>query len=463
MGEFKIFIIAESQLGSEKISYHLGLNPDFKVTMFQSVDECLDQMAQDPHAVVLITEEDSKIIRQSFLKIKVNHPQTPVVLVSKPLDTDFKKNLTIFGEVEFLNLEDDHQKGLWDVMVKFNAEKIVGKTPQNPAPQPASSVELENTGREFGRTIIGQSAGMRELFDKMEKAAQSSITVSITGETGTGKELVARGIHEASSRAKSNFVSINVAAIPSELIESELFGHEKGAFTGAVGMKKGQFELANGGTLFLDEVAEMGQMLQVKILRVLQEREIQRVGGSTPIPIDIRLITASHKPLDIEVRAGRFREDLYYRVQGLGIHLQPLRERKEDILLLARHFINDVAVNSNRPAKALSVSAQKKLYNHGFPGNIRELRSCIELAYLMADGETISAKDISFSGSFRPLNLMEKEMTMVEYRHKIVAWYLEKYNGDVYLVAKKLDIGKSTLYRIIREMNKSKNDSESDH
>jgi DNA-binding NtrC family response regulator len=284
----------------------------------------------------------------------------------------------------------------------------------------------------------------------MEKATTNNITVSITGETGTGKELVAKAIHYNSTRKKKSFVAVNVAAIPKELIESELFGHEKGAFTGAVARRIGKFEEAHKGTLFLDEIGEMDLNMQAKLLRVLQEREVTRVGGNELVKIDVRLIVATHKNLLEEVQKGNFREDLYYRLLGLPIVVPPLRDRGSDIILLAKYFVEQFCKENKMPLLKISSEAQKKLLQYAFPGNIRELKAMAELAAVMANDDSIQPDDITFNATRNTADLLLRESTLKEYNQMILKHFLQKYDNNVLLVAQKLDIGKSTIYRMIK-------------
>ncbi|HOX84242.1 MAG TPA: sigma-54 dependent transcriptional regulator, partial [Chryseolinea sp.] len=305
---------------------------------------------------------------------------------------------------------------------------------------------------EFEKSIIGTSPAIKRTFSLLEKAVQTNISVSISGETGTGKELVAKAIHYNSKRKNKPFVAVNIAAIPRELIESELFGHEKGAFTGAITRRIGKFEEAEGGSIFLDEIGEMDPNLQAKLLRVLQEREVTRIGGNQVIKLDVRIIAATHKDLAEEVKGGRFREDLYYRLLGLPIHLPPLRERSTDVLLIAKHFLDQFANDNQMRKFKISEEAQQKLLQYPFPGNIRELKSIIELAAVMADEQELTAKDISFNSTTRMESFLYQEMTMQEFMYRIIRHYLNKYDNNVLDVAHKLDIGKSSLYRYLKEM-----------
>jgi two-component system response regulator PilR (NtrC family) len=239
------------------------------------------------------------------------------------------------------------------------------------------------------RVLIGTSAAMQRVYDLMAQVAATRTSVLVCGESGTGKELVARGIHEQSERREKPFVAVNCGAIPENLLESELFGHVKGAFTGAVNNKPGLFEVAHGGTLFLDEVGELPQTLQVKLLRALQEKQVRRVGGNADTAVDVRIVTATNRDLFAEAQAGRFREDLYYRLNVIQITLPPLRERMEDVPLLAQHFLEKFAREQGRPPCRLSEAALARILAYDFPGNVRELENSVERAVALCRGDEI--------------------------------------------------------------------------
>jgi transcriptional regulator with GAF, ATPase, and Fis domain len=243
-------------------------------------------------------------------------------------------------------------------------------------------------------TLVGRSQPMERIYERVGKVARADTTVLITGETGTGKELIAHAIHVNSARAKRPFVAINCAALTETLLESELFGHERGAFTGAVALKKGKLEIANGGTVFLDEIAELAPALQSKLLRVLQEHEFERVGGTHTIPIDVRIIAATNRVLPEEVAARRFRDDLYHRLNVVPIHTPPLRERREDIPLLAHHFMRRYAPKANRPLLGISDAALRCLTAYDWPGNVRELQNAIERAVVLGSCDEIVPEDL---------------------------------------------------------------------
>jgi DNA-binding NtrC family response regulator len=302
----------------------------------------------------------------------------------------------------------------------------------------------------FQKSIIGQSDRLKKVFRLIEKASRTNINVSITGETGTGKEVVAKAIHYNSDRKKKRFVAVNMSAIPKALAESELFGHEKGAFTGALARKAGKFEEANGGTIFLDEIADMELSLQSKILRVLQEREVVRVGGNENVNLDVRLIVATHKNLAQEVQNGTFREDLYFRIMGLPIELPPLRQRGNDILILAKHFAGAFAKENKLGTIQFSKEAKDKLLNYHFPGNVRELKAVIDLAVVMCEDNLILPDDITFSSVKKEDFMVSENKTLRKHTCDIVRYYLRQNNNDVISTAKVLDIGKSTIYKMIQ-------------
>jgi len=257
--------------------------------------------------------------------------------------------------------------------------------------------------RQFGlQNLIGHSDAMRRILDLIEKVADSDSTVLIYGESGTGKELVARAIHYRSDRMDKPLVPINCAAIPSDLLESELFGYEKGAFTGAHRTKIGRFEYANGGTLFLDEIGEMSPQLQVKLLRVLQEKSFERLGGVRPIQVDVRIIAATNRDLEKAIEEGKFREDLYYRLSVIPIHIPPLRERKEDIPLLVEHFLEKFNIEKGRSVSGVSPKAMEKLTEYSWPGNVRELENLIERLVVLKRTGTIEVEDLPEKIRFGP-------------------------------------------------------------
>jgi len=302
--------------------------------------------------------------------------------------------------------------------------------------------------------ILGRSAALREVLARAERVAPTETTVLLTGESGTGKELVARAIHYASPRAEGPFLAINCAALPETLLESELFGHEKGAFTGADRQKAGRFELAAGGTLFLDEVGELSPAVQAKLLRVVQEREFERVGGRATLRADVRIITATNRDLEQTVAAGQFREDLYYRLDVFTVHLPPLRDRGDDVLLLAEHFVRELGPQFGRGNAGLSREAREALLAHAWPGNIRELQNAVERALIMTDGGLITAAQLGItSRAARPARdgrahpeVSSTPDSLPELEKRMVLDALAKTKGNKSRAAKLLGLTRFQLY-----------------
>ena len=439
----KIYILEDDRWYGAMLEHHLSLNPDYQVSKFENEHAFFKALIDIPDVVTLdysLTEMDGG---QVLKKIKQLSPQTEVIIISGQKDIATAVGLLKAGAFDYIVKDEDTNDRLWNALLHLMEIKNLRKEVES------LKIELKKK-YDFSKTIVGQSDAIKRIFALIEKATQTNITVSLTGETGTGKEMVAKAIHYNSARQKFPFIAINVAAIPKELLESELFGHEKGAFTGASDKRIGKFEEANKGTIFLDEIGEMDPFLQAKLLRVLQEREITRVGGNSVVPIDIRIIVATHKNLLEEVKAKRFREDLYYRLLGLPIELPPLRERENDILILAKYFINSFCNENKLPIKSFSSEALQRLRSYHFPGNVRELKSIVELAVVMSDGETVEEKDINLNISGNSASLLMQETTLRDYELKIIQHFMEKYDNDVLVVAKKLDVGKSTIYRMIQ-------------
>jgi two-component system nitrogen regulation response regulator NtrX len=306
------------------------------------------------------------------------------------------------------------------------------------------------------QTMIGESYAMRQLREQVAMAAPTNGRVLIYGENGTGKELVARTIHALSRRRAATFVEVNCAAIPEELIESELFGHVRGAFTGAVADRRGKFEIADGGTIFLDEIGDMSLKTQAKVLRVLQEQTMEAVGGTTRIKVDARVLAATNKDLQAEIRGGRFREDLYFRLNVIPIFVPPLRDRQEDIALLADHFMADFAREYGRRMKTFESAARAALQHYPWPGNVRELRNVIERLMIMVPGEVISPADLSFldpSALTRPAapDAGGQRQTLHEARDQferdLILRTLAEQQGNMSRTAEVLSVERSNLYR----------------
>ena len=329
----KIFVVEDDPTYSKFLKYVFGLNPDYETVFFTTGKDLIAALHQKPDLISLDYTLPDLTGDEILKSIKDFDPDINVIIISAQEKIGTAVTLLKLGAFDYI-VKDQEAKDriLNSVSNALNKTTLVREIDR---------LKQEITIKyEFEKSIIGNSTAMRKVFDLLEKAVKSNITVSIYGETGTGKELVAKAIHYNSKRKSKPFVAINVAAIPRELLEGELFGYEKGAFTGAVTRRIGKFEEADEGTLFLDEIGELDQSLQAKLLRALQEKEVSRIGSNQIIKLDVRIVVATHKNLLEEVQAGRFREDLYYRLLGLPITLPPLRDRANDILILAKFFLD---------------------------------------------------------------------------------------------------------------------------
>lgn len=444
MNTFKIFIVEDDEIFAKVLKHHLSLNADYDVEIFTNGKSFLKNLYKNPSAVTLDFYLPDMSGLEILNKIKESNPDLPVVIVSGQQEISTAIELLKRGVYDYVLKDADTKTRLWNIMKNIR-ENVILK-------QKITILEEEIEKKyEYNNLIKGNSPPILKIFNMIERAAKTNISISITGETGTGKELVAKSIHYNSARSKNTFVAVNVSAIPKELIESEMFGYEKGAFTGANTRRIGKFEEADKGTLFLDEIGDMDLNMQAKLLRVIQEEEVTRIGGNGNIPLDVRIIVATHKNLKEEVQKGNFREDLYYRLLGMPIELPPLRDRGNDILFLAKYFVDEFCKKNKMNKLKISLEAQEKLKTYPFPGNVRELKAIMELSAVMADNDEILDTNINFGSTNNLDNFLAEEFTLEEYNKKIISYFLEKYNNKVRLVAKKLDIGKTTIYRMLKD------------
>jgi len=444
----RIFVVEDNEWYNKLLVYTLSLNPDYEVRSFFNARDFLNCLNESPDIVTLDYRLPDITGLDVLKRIRQENNDIQVILISEQEDIDMVVTLLKMGAYDYITKSNDIKERLLNTVQNIRNDLGLKKEIRTLRKEVQKKYD-------FRQGILGESPAIKSVYELIEKAVSTNITVIISGETGTGKELVAKAIHYNSNRKDKSFVAVNVPAIPSELIESELFGHEKGAFTGAAFRRIGRFEEADGGTLFLDEIGEMELNLQSKLLRVLQEKEIVRIGNNKPVKTDCRIIAATNKNLKEEVKKGNFREDLYYRLLGLPIEIPPLRERGNDILILARHFMDNFCNENNIPSKRLSANAQKKLMAYSFPGNVRELKSLVELAVTLSGQEEITADDFNIDSGESITTITGLDLTLREYEMKILKATLHKCNNDISLAARKLDIGISTIYRMLKQEKES--------
>lgn len=385
----KIFIVEDDMMYGEMIQFTLEREQNYDVSLFTSGEELFDHIHLNPDIVTI----DYNLPGMSGLDIlkRINHYNDSISTV------------IVSGQEEVEVAVDCYKNGAKYYILKNSnsftelAHCVKNLTQHVNLKKEVEVLREQIIDRNKYSSIIGESKAAMKILRLIQKVENSNVLALISGESGTGKEVVARAIHYGSSRKKKPFVAINVAAIPEDLIESELFGHEKGAFTGADSRRIGKFEEANGGTFLLDEIGEMDINLQTKLLRVLQESKICRVGSNKEIALDVRVLAATNKNLGQQVKEGKFREDLFYRLQGFLIHLPPLRERDNDVILLARHFLNEFCAQNKLGPKSFSKGSIEAIIAHSWPGNVRELKSFVERAALMSDTDRIETEDLVFS------------------------------------------------------------------
>ena len=440
----KVFIVEDDETYIKIIQYILELDPEIETHVFKTGKECIDHLYLNPYFITLDYSLPDTTGTEILKKIHAFNPNIGVIILSGQEEVTVAVEIMKLNPFDYIFKNNDLKDKLLPSISKLKKTLTLKEEVQELKDQLGEKYPLDSE-------LIGTSSPMKKVYKLIRKSTQTNITVSIYGETGTGKELVSRTIHYNSPQKNGKLVAVNVSAIPKDLLESELFGYEKGAFTGANTRKIGKFELSNNGTLFLDEIAEMDINLQAKLLRAIQEREITRIGGTEVIKFDTRIIVATHRNLELEVEKGNFREDLYYRLLGLPIEIPPLRERGNDIIILANHFLKEFCTDNKISNKTFSDGALKKLSNYDYPGNVRELKAAVELATALSDENIIQEEEIKFKSLRNKTSLLNKEMTLKEYNKTIINYLLEKYDKDVLLVAKKLDIGKSTIYRMLKE------------
>lgn len=385
----KIFVVEDDQFLGNLIKKSLEKLDNVEVTHFLNPEDCINQLHQNPDIVSIDYLLPGMNGLELLEKIKNYNADIHCIMVSGQDKLDVVIDTYRHGAADYIIKNDNAIVNL------ENSVKNLCKTVY--LRQENENLKEQIIDRNKYTTIMGNSGPVMRVLKLIQKVEKSNIMVLVTGQSGTGKELVAKSIHYNSPRAKKPFVTVNMGAIPADLIESELFGHEKGAFTDARDRRIGKFEEANEGTIFLDEIGEMDLLMQTKLLRVLQEKEVTRIGSNKSIKLDVRVIAATNRNLVTEVKEGRFREDLFYRLQGFLIHLPPLYERGDDVVLLSKSFLNDFCKDNKLPNISLSKEAAKFLMDYKWPGNIRELKAVIERAAIMSENNVIEPGDLVFA------------------------------------------------------------------
>jgi len=453
MNDRKILVVDDQEPHRDLMRSALAAK-GFSIETAASGEEAIERMKDQSFDLVLTDQRMRGISGVDLMRaIRAQKPELPVIIVTAHGTVDTAVNAMKAGATDYI------QKPFTPDELLIVVQRVLERQ---------DLVEEVRTLREriaepyrFDR-IISQSPKMHEIFDVIRHLADLDTTVLITGETGTGKELVAHAIHYNSTRRNQRFVRINCGALPETLLESELFGHERGAFSGAVQARRGKFEYAADGTLLLDEIGDVSPAMQLKLLRVLQEKEIQRVGGNETIPVDVRILATTNRNLEQAVAEGGYRNDLYYRLNVVRIHLPPLRERMEDVPLLAEHFLKSFAGKSGRALHRIHHNVMNALLNYDWPGNVRELANTIERAAVMTSGEEITTIDIARErrASHSPATVnLTPETSFKDGRRQIIAEYelayltecLRRHKGNINLCAQACGVDTKTFYRKMQE------------
>lgn len=446
---FKILVVDDEEIIRDSISYILE-SEGYEVDKAENGKVAYEKI-KEKHFDLVITDIEMPAMKGTELleKIKTLDPQTAVIIITAFGSLDTAITALRNGASDYILKPVEFDELLIKVKRLFEIKDLLIE----------NKVLREEINRKYDfDNIVGKSPAIKKVFDMIQAVAETDSTVLISGNSGTGKELVARAIHYRSKRKNKPFIAVNCGAISENLIESELFGHKKGAFTGAISDKEGFIKAADGGTLFLDEISEMPPQLQVKLLRAIQEKEYTPVGTTQSLPVNVRFVATTNRNLEEEVKAGRFREDLYYRLNVVEIHLPSLREREEDIPLLADHFLNKYRKELNKNIKGIDNDAMRVLLVHEWRGEVRELENVIERAVIFCKGDYISVDDLpptfvpdretlttNFSGSL--------EDSVRKFERDFIMRVLESNNFNKEKTAKILKVGLSTLYRKLKELD----------
>lgn len=446
--KFNILVVDDEKNIREGLGKSMEMD-GYSVSLAENGKEALKIMDRREMDLIITDLRMPELSGEELLKrVNTQYPTVPVIILTGHGTIETAVNAMRDGAFDFLTKPVNLDR--LSLLVKralSNRELVL----QHRALK--EEVEKISQRRNYS-AIIGKSAQMKRILEVVEQVAGTKASVLITGESGVGKELIADAIHNLSGRKGKPFIKVHCAALSESLLESELFGHEKGSFTGAVARKKGRFEMAHGGTIFLDEIGEINQSVQIKILRVLQEKQFERVGGEETLEVDVRIISATNKDLKEEIGKGNFREDLFYRLNVVNIHVPPLRERKDDIPLLATAFLKEFSEENGKNIEGLDPKARTALYTYSWPGNIRELRNCLESAVVLGKGNILTLEDLPPSvteGSEGNYIRIELGSNMESAEKEIIKGTLVYCQGNKSKTADLLGIGRKTLHRKIQD------------
>lgn len=449
----EILIIDDEDEMLKSLKKILSFKPEYKLTLLTDSNEALKLVQNNKYDLIITDLKMKGVTGLDILRAAKNKfPDSKVIMISGYGTIEASVQAIKEGAIDFL------EKPFTSSKLFACIDEVLRKTSAMNKDGDKGNISGENI-----EGIIHQSKKMEELIDVIKKTASENVTILLTGESGTGKELFARAIHNLSPRKKNPFVPVNCAALPPELFESELFGHERGAFTGAVKTKLGLLEFANSGTFFFDEIGDLNNSLQVKLLRMLEEKKIRRIGGQGEIDIDVRIVAATNKNLDKEVAEKRFREDLFYRLDSIRINIPPLRERSEDILALANHFIKSLSTRDDKPVKYFSQDAESVLKNYSWPGNVRELQNVISRVYYLCSNNVIQKEDLpvniidsqqSIKSEFLTLQYKDAKDTITEkFELEFLTYHLKKNNGNISKTADACGLDRRSIHRLINKYN----------
>jgi two-component system response regulator AtoC len=450
-----VFIVEDEPLIRQILEHQVTSSWGHDVRTFPDAESCIAALEEDdPDLIIMDIGLPGMGGVEALRRIHQTDPELPVIMLSAQESVEVAISTWKLGAHDYLTKPPDLPRLEASIRSALHMRTLAREVRRlrEELEQPA---QFEN--------IITHDGKMRDLLALVQRAKDSDIAVMIQGESGTGKELIARAVHFNGKRKDGPFVVVNCASIPGDLLESEMFGHEKGSFTGAIGKKLGKFELAHNGTIFLDEIGEMDMTLQAKLLRVIQQQVFDRVGGTVPVMVNVRIVSATNRDLQQAVRQKLFREDLFYRISSFPIIVPPLRERRSDILLLAEHFLRKNAERQGKSAGSFSRKALAMMYHYPWPGNIRELENAIERAALLATGPAITEKDLPMSlqafdaGEIAPGDqprLFEERDVVIPLealREQAIRHALNVTGGNIHKAARQLGLGRATLYRLMKK------------